>query len=366
MKYKLLILGKLPPPYMGPSIAFQILINSGLKNEFNLDYLDVTANENLNTLGKWSLKKVFTNLDIYRKLGKKLKNNKPDVVLIPISQTGLGFFKDSVFIVICKLYGCKVMIQLRGSGFKHWVQNSNPLNKFYVNLILKIPKGVIVLGNNLKYLFADYFKENEIYVVPNGGNYNVNDRTYTNNNKVKLIYLANLQPSKGIEDVIDALVILNKKLPNSFSMTIIGEWRKNETKIKCLDIIEKNNLPVTFYNSEVSKNKFDYLTSSDIFIFTPREPEGHPWVIVEAMASGLPIISTDQGAIIESVIDGVNGYIVPVKSPDIIADKLITLINNYDLRHKMSVSSRNMYLEKFTETKMVSNYTSALKSVIEK
>ncbi|MBK6641393.1 MAG: glycosyltransferase [Bacteroidetes bacterium] len=365
MKYKLLILGKLPPPYMGPSIAFQILINSELKNNFILDYLDVTANQNLNTLGKWSVKKIATNFSIYSRLIKKLAKVQPDIVLIPVSQTTLGFFKDSIFIILCYIYRRRVIIQLRGSGFKTWVQNSGWLNRFFVSQVLKIPKGVIVLGNNLKYLFTDYFPESAIYIVPNGGNYVVPAREYSTTKDVKLIYLANLQPSKGIEDVINAMVHLKKSGTEQFSLTIIGEWRENTTKEKCLNTIEQFKLPVTIYNSGVSKNKFDYLSTSDIFLFTPREPEGHPWVIVEAMAAGLPVISTNQGAIVESVIDEENGYIVPVKSPEEIAKKIKILIENPDLRIKMGKLSRQMYLSKFTENQMVENYTRAFTTVIE-
>lgn len=81
-----------------------------------------------------------------------------------------------------------------------------------------------MLGQNLKHLFEAYFTQERIFVVPNGGNYNVGERHYQQTGTVKIIYLANLQPSKGIEDVVEALRIVNRDLPNSFTMQIIGEW----------------------------------------------------------------------------------------------------------------------------------------------
>src|SRR5688572_8365935 len=152
---KILVLGKLPPPYMGPSVAFEIIINSGLKKIYDLHYLDVKANESLLTLGKWNLKKVFINLRIYKKLFSMLNEVKPDLVLIPISQATLGFIKDSVFILLCRITGTKVMIQLRGSEIRKWIIRSSWLTKLYVKFILSLPSGVIVLGENLRYLFAD-------------------------------------------------------------------------------------------------------------------------------------------------------------------------------------------------------------------
>jgi glycosyltransferase involved in cell wall biosynthesis len=76
-------------------------------------------------------------------------------------------------------------------------------------------------------------------------------------------------------------------------------------------------------------------------------------VAVEAMAAGLPIISTDQGAIVESVIHGENGFIVESHNPHQIAEKIKFLIKNPDAREKMGAESRKKYLENFTEGKMV-------------
>ena len=65
-KKKVLILGKLPPPYMGPSIAFEILINSGLKNQYHLLSLDVKANESLdNSLAKRVLHNPVNSLHVH-------------------------------------------------------------------------------------------------------------------------------------------------------------------------------------------------------------------------------------------------------------------------------------------------------------
>ncbi len=349
---------------MGPSVAFEILVNSGLKNYYQLLHLDVKANTSLETLGKWSFKKMFSNLAIYKNLYTLLIKEKPDLVLIPISQATIGFLKDSVFIALCRITKTRCLVQLRGSDFKRWVASANPVTRWYVKQILKFSEGVLVLGNNLRYLFSDCFNENQIFVVPNGGNYNIPPFIKNGNQTVKIIYLANLQSSKGIEDVLQAMIHLEKTCPGASQLTVIGAWRKEETRMDCLKVVADNKLPVTFLSPEVSKNKLNHLTESDIFVFTPREPEGHPWVIVEAMASGLPVVSTDQGAIRESVIDNENGFIVPSRDPKAIAGKLLLLINDPELRLKMGRNSRTLYEEKFTEERMVQNYIRAFDTVI--
>ena len=82
------------------------------------------------------------------------------------------------------------------------------------------------------------------------------------------------------------------------------------------------------------------------------------------MAAGLPIISTDQGAITESVIDGVNGFIVEKQNPQQIAEKIKFLIENPELKKKMGKESRRRYEENFTEEKMVERLTQAFNAVL--
>ena len=108
------------------------------------------------------------------------------------------------------------------------------------------------------------------------------------------------------------------------------------------------------------------MAEADIFLFPPRSPEGHPWVLVESMASSLPVIATDMGAIVESVVDGVNGYIVNPGKPTEIFEKLTYLIKNPQIRQEMSRNSRRLYEEKFTEDRMVQNLASVFNKILQK
>src|SRR5476649_2074366 len=96
---KILILGKLPPPYMGPSIATEIILKSDLKNRFTLLHLDTKINFEISSFGKWNFKKAARNISLYFKMRRIIRNEKPDLVLIPISQTTMGFVKDAAFIL---------------------------------------------------------------------------------------------------------------------------------------------------------------------------------------------------------------------------------------------------------------------------
>jgi len=362
-KKKVLILGKLPPPYMGPAIATQIILNSSLKDNYDLIHLHTGANSSLRSIGKWSFSKLFRTVGIYLKLIRISLFQRPDLVLIPFSQSTLGFIKDFFFIALARLFGRKVLLQLRGSNFQNWMKSSTPLIQVFVKWSLRLSEGVIVLGNNLKPLFHGIFEEKKVFVVPNGGNYDLSFRV-KRNDLVRVLYLGNLQSSKGIEDVIDAISILSEKYAGKFSVDVVGNWRAEKTRVLCMNKVEENKLPVTFHPPASGADKMKFLSDADMLVFTPRAPEGHPWVIVEAMAAGLPIISTDRGAIVESVHHGENGFIVEVESPSAIAAKLELLIADANLREQMGASGRKLYEENFTEEKMVHNLSVTFESAM--
>ena len=78
-----------------------------------------------------------------------------------------------------------------------------------------------------------------------------------------------------------------------------------------------------------------YLNASDIYVSSSLS-DGASMSLLEAMACGLPVIVTDIPAILEWVKDGYNGYVVPTKNVDILADKISQLVKDAAMRQKMS------------------------------
>ncbi len=88
---------------------------------------------------------------------------------------------------------------------------------------------------------------------------------------------------------------------------------------------------------------------SDIFVFpTFYEHEAFPLVNIEAMRAGLPVVSSNEGSIPEMVIDGLNGYIVDPKNIEQLADRVLRLIEDPELRNKMGKAGRKIYENSFT------------------
>lgn len=101
-------------------------------------------------------------------------------------------------------------------------------------------------------------------------------------------------------------------------------------------------------------NVIQLIRDSYIFVF-PSYREGTPRAVLEAMAVGRPIITTDVPGCKETVIDGYNGFIVPIKSPHILAEKIKSLLDDKALGKLMAENSRRLCEQKFDEERINSS-----------
>ena len=363
-------MGKLPPPYIGPAVAAQIILNSRLKEEFQLIHLDLSDHRDVNTLSKIDFVNIYLAFKQYTQLVVLILKHKPDMVYIPAGQTTIGYLRDAVFILLSKLFRRRVLCHLRGGNFLSWYNASSRVTQWVVRIVHRRVDGQIVLGSNLRQLFSWILPEDKIFVVPNGGNYTIanearQENTNPDTDRCNVLFLGNFIGSKGVLDVLKASRIVNETYPKA-RFRFAGSWRDSETRTEFNRFMSENpHLAVDVLGPVTGDDKYKLLASSDLFVFPTYYPnEGHPWVIVEAMAAGLPIISTRHAAIPESVHDGVNGYLVEKHSPKQIAEKVIFLIKNPDVRQKMSGESRRIYLENFTEDIMVRKLGASFSAVL--
>lgn len=80
------------------------------------------------------------------------------------------------------------------------------------------------------------------------------------------------------------------------------------------------------------------LAQSDVFALSSRR-EGHPYVLLEAMACELPSVSSNCGGVAETVLEGETGYVVPLEDVDLLAERLAPLLVDPDLRRRMGAAA---------------------------
>lgn len=159
-------------------------------------------------------------------------------------------------------------------------------------------------------------------------------RHFPEDGLVKVVTVGRFIEKKGIEYGIKAIARVLKKYPKlNYFIIGDGKLRKDlEDLVKSLGIVDS----VTFLGKQPQEDIISLLETSHIFIApcvtaSDGDQDAPINTLKEAMAMGMPVISTLHGGIPELVEDNVSGYLVPERDADAIAQKLIDLINHPEI-----------------------------------
>ena len=97
------------------------------------------------------------------------------------------------------------------------------------------------------------------------------------------------------------------------------------------------------------------MSAADVLLLSSIS-EGIPLTLIEAMAAGLPVVSTDVGGVAEVVDDGVTGLLAPAGDADALARQVLRLANSPALRINLAQAARTRAIEKFAEERMIRSY----------
>lgn len=158
-----------------------------------------------------------------------------------------------------------------------------------------------------------------------------------------VISLRNLLPVYSVETLIESVPAVLEKIPNA-KFLIVGKGSQEgflKNFAKTLDVSDS-----VLFLGEIDNNRLPrYLTSMDIYVSTSLSDGGLAASTKEAMACELPVIITDSGENGKWVIDGVNGFLIPVRDPKQLSEKIIYLLKDEHLRRKIGKNGRKVIQE---------------------
>ncbi len=293
--------------------------------------------ENIGLRGKiLSSFKFYTFIRPFR-IYKIIKKISPDIILSNMDLTNIYSILSKI------LFRFKIPLIV--------VTHTNPKiaykeRKSYLNLLLKLfyslklVDKIITISKDVQSIFYEKYgiSKSKLETIYNGINiakikemkkeiYLEFEKIFNDDDILKFITMGRLIESKGHIYLIEAFSILKKVVPNS-KLIFIGDGPlKNELELL---ILNKNlNKDVIFLGYK--ENPFKYLEKSNIFVFSSLY-EGLPMVLIEAMACGLPIISTNCETGPSEILDnGRYGFLVNVKDSEDLAEKMIILARNKKL-----------------------------------
>jgi len=203
------------------------------------------------------------------------------------------------------------------------------------------------MGFSLRGAFGDLVKPERIAVVANGtpdpGLNGVMRDPET------VLFLSSLRRRKGVVEAVEAALHVHRERPRA-RFFFVGSWENEELERYLRARSASVGDAIRFLQPVEGDEKRRLFATASVLLFPPVQPEGHPRVVLEGLAAGLPVVTTNQGSIAETVVHGESGFVLDGANPKELADHLLRLLEDNGLRDRMACAARKRYLEAVTKT----------------
>lgn len=207
------------------------------------------------------------------------------------------------------------------------------------------------------------FNSSKISKVPYGVDlemFNLKKKKFfEKDSKFRIIYTGSLSVRKGILYLLEAFSQLNL---NNSELILIGDI-ENNLKKKINKFLDSEK--IIYYQAKKQSELSNFYLNSDLFITCSIE-EGLAMVQMQAMASGLAVICTENSGGKELIKEGHEGYILPIRNIEILKDKILYLYNNKELLREMGKNSQDKASNYFSWNKYGSGVIQIYKEILNK
>lgn len=278
------------------------------------------------------------------------RNSAIEVVHVNTAPDQRAVLRDSLLILVSRLLGRKVVLQVHGAVSDHhypqflqWVMTRTfPLCSI---VLLFSSRDTQTLRTMIPRLRADIFP-NAIRsrdFIQNGKSFR-KDVSIPQDNRV-VIFLSRIIKEKGVFELVESIPAVVKEF-KAVTFIFAGDGPEiDPVKRVCKDSgIEEY---VRFTGHLPYKDVTRALVASDVFVLPTYYIEGMPTAILQALAAGLPVITTPAGGIPEVIKTGENGFLIQPRSPRQLAEKILLLLQQDDLRDQIGRSNSELARKEF-------------------
>ena len=276
-------------------------------------------------------KKMGTDLSVIGKLRKVIRSFKPDVI-----HTHLNVVPYVLFAAprkVKKYHTIHSLAQKESTGIRR------KINNFAFKFGNFVPVAISPLcAETVEEVYG--IKKEKFPCIYNGIDINHYCPEPITHDKIRFINVGRLQFPKNQDLAIRAFAKVHEKYPD-VTIEFVGE---GELRGELESLVKDLGLLDCVFLSGQSDNVKEKLNAADIYLQS-SDFEGLPVSVLEAMACGLPIVSTKAGGTIDIVVPGENGFLVDVNDEDSLAQAMIKLIDDEAVRTAMGKRSRDMSLK---------------------
>jgi glycosyltransferase involved in cell wall biosynthesis len=270
---------------------------------------------------------------LYRKLIKEYIHlyGKPDLVHVHVA-----FRAGLIGLYLKYQYRLKYIISEHWSLFNDAAtptfKEKTFLIQYFIKLIYRKSSFATAVSRHLSISIANKTGIKFPDVVPNVFDSSLFYPEKNNNSIFDFIHVSTLTPNKNIEQIVEAVTILSQLTTTPFKLIVFGPSSKfsnfqiNKHYVECRD--------------EVTQEQLAFFMRKQNALILYSRFENLPCVIIEANAAGLPVIVSDIPAMAEMVEDGKTGLIVPLNNPQLLAEKMLWMMCNYEKFSKEYINKK--------------------------
>lgn len=260
-----------------------------------------------------------------------------------------SFRRKYLFVLWAILLRKKYILHIHGGGFPVFMQKTPPfLRKLYI-FALRRAAALITLGKLFDRTLADYLADSspERYIIPNPGRFPLQVGLHRDNpDKVQILYCGLLDAEKGVFDLIKAF---GECAQDNWQLIMVGKGPHEPLLEAAESAAVAGKLELrSWQNAE----ELMELYRNSTMLVLPSYTEGMPMVLLEAMAFGVPVITTPVGGIPDMLPGDAESFLHQPGDTAALADRLRMLVNNRELRRQWSMALQQCFADRYTDRKV--------------
>jgi glycosyltransferase involved in cell wall biosynthesis len=292
------------------------------------------------------------------KFRRILRAEKFDLLHINTSFETRSILRDAFSLFFLKNSGAKIFLKFHGSDVE-LLKTANFALRFLIRYLIKNADGIGLLSSEEKRGFVRsglaeekfFVVKNALTILPQKSFPQVEN--FSAGKSSRLIFVSRLIPTKGLLETIRAVSILREK---SFDV-VLEVLGSGETRAAGEDLAKKLQIDefVNFHGHVREEKVQEFYRTGDLLVFPTFHIEGFPMVIFNALQFGLPVVTTRIRAAADYLKEGENCLFCEAKNAESAAEKTAEILQNKDLREKMSEHNRAL-AKQFTAEKIAPEY----------
>ncbi len=335
-----LVVGPLFPQGGGVGMVDSTLLACGLDECFDMRHLNIGRGQaGAGKEGQVALINLYYFAGQTLKLLRQLVFQRPAILHQSVTDS-IAFWKESFFMLLARCLGVQVVAHVHGNRLESQYRAARPAVRRLMRGALSLPNAVVVLNEHYRSFLSEVVAPSTHFaVVPNSVDPVVAAAMESCRRESResptVLFIGFIGSRKGVPDALRAIPLVHRELPGA-CFVFAGPFDAGADRLmveKACEAAQAEGL-ASFPGLVAGPEKVALMEQADVFIL-PSYHENLPVAILDAMAMGLPVVTTTVAGIPEIVEDGCNGFLIDPGDYEALASRIVDLAQDAPLRQAM-------------------------------